>query len=124
MTVELRQQRVELPADGIVRVRVKSGANIDTPDAEECVRAMLTLIGGSPLPALIDMTQLRSISDEARAYLSGPATEKVARAAAMVVSSPLSRAVGNIFLVMNKTRFPTRMFTSEDDAVQWLRGYL
>ena len=124
MSVDLRQQLVEPPTDGIIRVRVKTGADIETADAEECVRAMHALIDERPRPTLIDLTRLRSISHEARAYFSGPATERVTRAAAMVVSSPLSRAVGNFFLVMNKTRFPIRMFTSEDDAVHWLRGYL
>jgi len=36
--------------------------------------------------------------------------------------SPLSRAVGNIFLGVNRPLVPCRLFTSEPQALAWLRG--
>jgi hypothetical protein len=44
-------------------------------------------------------------------------------ATALIISSPLSRAIGNFFLGLNRTSMPTRLFTSEADALAWLSEY-
>jgi hypothetical protein len=37
-----------------------------------------------------------------------------------VVSSPVSRVIGNVYLRLNRSSTPTRLFTGENDAVAWL----
>ncbi len=38
--------------------------------------------------------------------------------------APLSRAIGNIFMGLNKPDFPLRLFTSDAEALAWLTGFL
>jgi hypothetical protein len=44
--------------------------------------------------------------------------------AAMLIDSAVSRMIGNIFLATQKTSFPVRLFNSEAEAIQWLKGFL
>jgi hypothetical protein len=75
-------------------------------------------------PTLVDVTALRSISRDARRFFAGPEPVEVVSASAMVVASPLAKAIGNFFIGLNKTSSPTRLFASEGDALEWLRGFL
>ena len=45
-------------------------------------------------------------------------------ALAIFADSPASRVIGNIFLTVNKPIFPTRIFTDEGDALDWLEDYV
>ncbi len=42
--------------------------------------------------------------------------------AALVVPSPLSRAIGSFFIGLSKPPIPTRLFKSVDEALAWLRS--
>ncbi|WCL81074.1 STAS/SEC14 domain-containing protein [Saprospira sp. CCB-QB6] len=67
---------------------------------------------------LSDISQLKSTEREARDYL---AKHGIAAGAALLTYSPISKLVGNLFLKFNKPKFPTRLFTSEEKALAWLR---
>lgn len=43
---------------------------------------------------------------------------------AMLVDTPLSRTLDNFYLGLNKPPLPTRLFTTEDKGLEWLKGYL
>jgi hypothetical protein len=124
VSTELRSQSIELGADGIVRARLKPGVDVGAEDAIEAVRVIALLCADGRRPVLVDMSQLRSMTRDARVYFAGPETAKVESAVALLIKSPLTRAIGNFFMGLNKTLFPTRLFTSEAEAVQWLRGQL
>ena len=70
------------------------------------------------------MQALKGMSRDARVYFAGPQTAEVESAAALLIHSPLGRAVGNFFLGLNKPLFPTRLFTSESDALAWLSSFV
>ncbi|MBK7859079.1 MAG: STAS/SEC14 domain-containing protein [Archangiaceae bacterium] len=122
-TVEIRVQTLTLTPDGVVRVKMKQDSEMQLADAREAVAAVATLGAGRALPVMIDLSGAKYISREARAYLAGPETARVETAAALLVDSPVTRAFGNFFLGLNKPRFPTRLFTSEADALAWLASY-
>jgi len=41
----------------------------------------------------------------------------------MLVGSPLSQALGNMLMGLNRPAIPCRLFTSELEALKWLRGF-
>jgi hypothetical protein len=45
-------------------------------------------------------------------------------AVALVVSTPLSRVVGNLFLTVMRPPFPVRLFDNEASALTWLEGFV
>jgi hypothetical protein len=122
--IELRTQWIRLGADGIIYIRTKPGLELEGKDAEDGIRAVGTLCNGTPRPALVDLSNLKSMTREARLHFAGPETAKVESAAALLIRSPLTKAIGNFFMGLNKPIIPTRLFTSETDAIAWLRGFL
>ena len=121
--ISVRTQRIRLDDDGIVRAELLPHIDVDHADAVEAVGAIATLSGGKRVPVLVDLRRVKSMSREARTYFSGVETSRTESAAALLVGSPLTRAIGNFFLGLNRPCFPTRLFTSEEDALAWLHGF-
>ena len=122
--VEVRTQTLWLEDDGIVRVKMKPNVQFSLQDAQATIRAISSVCGGKRCPALVDMRGLVSMDREARRYFAGEETAKVESAAALLIESPLSKAIGNFFMGLNKPIVPTRLFTSEAEALAWLKGFV
>jgi hypothetical protein len=122
--LEMRTLTIWLEGDGIVRLKLKPNVQITLQDVQASVRAVSELCGGKRSPALVDMRGLMSMDREARVFLAGEETAKVESAAALIIESPLTRAIGNFFMGLNKPLIPTRLFTSEAEALAWLKGFL
>ena len=75
-------------------------------------------------PVLVDMRLQKSITREARQFYSRKESMDIITALALFVESPISKVLANFYLGLNKPPCPTRLFTSEDEAREWLRGYL
>ncbi len=119
----LRTGRFWLDEDGILRGECFEGAEETLVDAEEQLREQRVMAGGRARPFLMDISRVRSLSRDARNYFAkSAAAQEVFSSVALVVGSPLSRAVGNFFIGLNKPLMPTRLFTSEEDALGWLRA--
>jgi hypothetical protein len=117
--------RVELTGDGIVEATLRAGREIGRSDAVAVIDAIAGLGRGSPVPVLVDLSELSAaVNRAARQYFAGPETAAVESAAALLIRSPVSRVVGNFFLGLNRPQVPTRLFTSKTDALAWLAGYL
>lgn len=121
--VEVRSQWIRLGDDGILYVKAEPGAEIDRDEAEASVHAARQL-SNQPRPALVDLSNLKGMTREARVYYAGPETAKGRSALALLIKSPVARVFGNFFMGLNKTTVPTRLFTSEPEAIAWLRGFL
>jgi hypothetical protein len=107
--------------DDILRGECFEDAEETLDDAKEQLAHQRKMIDGKPLPFLMDIRLVRSLSRDARAYFASAEAAQVFRATALLVSSPLSRAIGNFFLGLNRAQMPTRLFTSESEALVWLR---
>jgi hypothetical protein len=122
--VEVRTCRVWLDDDGIVHVKWSPQAKIGIEEARQLIRAISALSGGTARPIFVDMSEITAIDREARLYFAGEETAMVESAAALLIGSPLTRAIGNFFMGLNKPLIPTRLFTSEAEALAWLKGLL
>jgi hypothetical protein len=120
--VTLRTGRFWLDDEGFLRGECFEGAEQTLADSEEQLREQRPMGGGTPRPFLMDISRVRSLSRDARNYFaSSDASREMFSCVALVVGSPLSRAVGNFFIGLNKPRMPTRLFTSEEEGLAWLR---
>jgi len=108
--------RTWLLEEGIVREIYKS-VNINLDMMKEHIEDSLQAYGVGAW-YLSDISQLKSTDRDARDYL---AKHGIAAGAALLTYSPISKLVGNLFLKFNKPKFPTRLFTSEEKALAWLR---
>ncbi len=108
----------------IIIGRFRAGAEVTLADAQENVALCLRMNGGRKRPLLVDLRVVKSQTAEARSYLAGPEGSEVCSAVALLIGSPLSRVLGNFFLGLNKPGVPTQLFTSEQEALTWLRSFL
>jgi hypothetical protein len=69
------------------------------------------------------MTGIKSISKEAKRYMATIGNTLV-KAGALITGSTMGRTIGNISLTIDKPEVPTRLFTDEKKAKQWLRQYV
>jgi hypothetical protein len=111
-----------LDNEGIAHVVYPTGARIGLAQAHAEIDAVASLGQGSQLPAVVDMSGVRSVDRPARALYSGEKAKNTYLAVALVTNSPVSRVLGNFFLGLNKPSMPVRLFDREVDAVTWLRG--
>jgi hypothetical protein len=122
--IETRTSRLWLGEDGILRGVIKPDAEETLADAEANVSAAAKIADGRKFPLFIDMTRMMSATREARSYYGGEEPAKYSLAQALLVGSAVSRIIGNFFIRLNRTSFPTRLFTSEAEALEWLKGFM
>ncbi len=93
-------------------------------ETENSAREMFELcsegFNGKPWSVLIDIRNLISITKEARAFYAKQPARYNCRRAALLVNSYLSMLTANIFMWFDQPAIPTRMFTSEANALQWI----
>lgn len=105
---------------GFIITRVAPLAEINLDHAKENTLKVRELSGDVVYPILVDMRKIRSISKEARDHFAMRDRKPGVVAIAMLVSSPLSRIIGNFFLGLNLPAVPTRMFTDREQAERWI----
>jgi hypothetical protein len=116
--------KIFLAEDGIVRVMMFPDVDIRLEDAQEAFAAHLKICQGKRHPLLVDARKLRSFARDARQFFASEEVSRVTLAFALIVDTPVSRVLGNFYLGLNKPQLPTRLFTDEDKALEWLKEYI
>ena len=89
-------------------------------DARANMAAVEQLSGGQPTLLLIDSRKLAHMTPQVRNYYVSDEATHLIRALAIVLTSPLSRLMGNVFLRFQNPRVPTKLFTDDVAALHWL----
>jgi hypothetical protein len=90
--------------------------------ASQVLELGLQIAGGRTRPVLVLMHDVRRIDREARAFFASDAYLRLAYQTALVVSSPVSRVIGNFFVGLNRLKYPCKVFDEQERAVAWLGG--
>jgi hypothetical protein len=102
----------------------KDGAEETLDDAVEVTAALGVLGGEAKHAILVDLRPAKSVAPAARWHYVGSDRPRREMALALLVGSALSRVIGNFALAASRGRLPMRLFTSQVEAIQWLRGFL
>ncbi|MDD5434152.1 MAG: hypothetical protein PH343_01855 [Nitrospira sp.] len=122
--IETRNGRIWLGDDGIVRYVTEPGTEETLDTAKETIAAILTVSKGKKRPLLVDIHAIKSITREAREFFGRDERERELTAIALLVGSPVSRIIGSVFIGINRPPNPLKLFTSEGDAIEWLKAFL
>jgi hypothetical protein len=94
-------------------------------DAQRTSAAIVTLAAGTLRPALVDIRSMHMLTRDVRTYSMETQDIHMVSAAALLVRSPLSRMIGNIIMkIFAPAGIPLRLFTAEDNAMTWLKGFV
>lgn len=105
-------------ANRIARTDWLPGAVGDLATAQQIDRDIQAL-GQGHVRLLVDMRPIASVDRAAREFFINLNAHY--RAVAMVAGSPATRMMANFFLGLKRGSIPVRMFTSESEALDWLR---
>jgi predicted transcriptional regulator len=61
------------------------------------------------------------MTQECRRYFAGKEHAAVFTKCALIVTSPISKIIGNFFLGANKPIRPTKLFTDVNQGLNWLK---
>ena len=120
---------VEIRTQSSVHVRRADGIVVQTPiegttqtldDAKENVTTFQMLTEGRQTPLHVDGRPSYRQKPGVREYYASPAAAKNLAAMALLIGSSSGRFLFNLFLALSRPSTPTRVFTSEQEAITWL----
>ena len=121
---ELGFARIWLDESQIVRLVYFPGTMVTLKEAKEGGAAIIELCDGKKRPIYVDSRGVKNIDREARLFsVSEEAATPWIKAMA-VLTSPVTQVLGELFNRINKPPYPIRLFTSEDEALLYLRNFL
>jgi hypothetical protein len=95
---------------------------IDITVAKEIINSRLDYTGGRPMFTLIDFSNVKSVTKEARDYMNDPEGGlKGILGGAFLSNNAVSTLFINLYLRINKPSVPAKFFTKKEDALAWLR---
>lgn len=105
-------------------VLVDYGTAIVTPERVQDVLAKAEEVWGERRVAVL--VRAASVLDLARvaAVVEDKALAHFTVASAIVSASKVARLVGNLFMKIQRSPYPQRQFTDEQEALGWLRAHL
>ena len=122
--IETRTVKCWIEQDDIIKVVENQGSEQTLEDAKLNIEAIQRLAKGKKYPLLIDFRGIKSMNREAREYYSGEEGAKSVIAVALVISSSVSKIIANFLTKITRSKTPTRLFTTEEEAIKWLKGFL
>lgn len=118
------ESAVSFRSDGLAWVCIKTSNDVEVKHVVEIVSALEEYGKGKKFPLLITTQEYTLPSPEARTYIAKAESDPFASAEAYVIQSFSQKLVGNVYLQFNKPARPTRIFNSEEKAIEWLKTFL
>ncbi|MES2140931.1 MAG: hypothetical protein V4511_14585 [Bacteroidota bacterium] len=122
LLLDNEEVRIELE-DGILLANWKSSF-ADLNAAQQAVKFRLECTNFVPYPILLNVTALKKITKPARDFLASEIGCEGIIAGAFLINSDLGRLIGNFFIQINKPLRPSKLFTDEIKAKEWLSKYI
>jgi len=122
--IETTNAKVWLREDGITQAVYEPNSRDTLITAKENIAVNKKLHEGKKKPILIDYRNIKSQDKAARDYFASDEVAEIDSAIAILIDSGFSKVIGNFYMGLNKPKAPTKLFTSEENAIEWLKGYL
>ena len=122
--INLPKSTVHIDDDGIVISAYKKDSMVEIDDVYLNRETTLKLTGGKSCVTLIHLSNVTSVSKEARYYFSSAEWAEIFKAIALYATTPVNKSIGNFFLGINKPVMPVKLFDSKEKAIEWLKEYL
>jgi hypothetical protein len=106
----------------IIFFKYRPSIEIDIAMAKDLVNKRLDYTGGQSVYTLIDFTNVKSVTKEARDYMNSPEGGlKGILGGAFLSNSVVATLFINLYLKVSSPSIPAKFFTNTDDAITWLQ---
>jgi hypothetical protein len=120
--IDLAHTVLRMRDDGIVQVNFSDKLEIDINEVKEIVEAQKELSKGKKVLVLNIAGKQTSATSAARDFAASQDAVKYTLAEAYIVNNLAQKLVGNFYVNFHKPKAPTKIFTNEADAVNWLKS--
>jgi hypothetical protein len=110
-------------SNGIMFVEYKPGLVMNVEIAKLMVSDRLKVSNGISRPVFLDVRNFVSMDRATMKYYKSEEVVQCVTAAAFLTGNALTSLAGNIFLTLGKPLVPTRLFSDEKKALEWLEKY-
>jgi hypothetical protein len=106
----------------IIFFKYKPSIEIDINTAKDLVTNRLDYTSGQPVYTLIDFTNVKAVTKEARDYMNSPdGGLNGILGGAFLSNSVVATLFVNLYLKVSNPSIPAKFFTNSGDAINWLK---
>ena len=105
---------------GLLRHRLDEGITVKAEHAAGIREAVREVADGAPIRAVVDISGVQFADRHARDAIATALDDSNEVATAVIVGSPISRALGTLFLKLSRPKRPVKLFLDEEEAARWV----
>jgi hypothetical protein len=119
--IELPHTQLQLTSEGIMIIRCNDDFHYELEHVLELHQAQKEIANGNKFPTVTIIGKFTEASKEALDFVFSKEATAFALKDAFVVNSLSQKIIGNFYLKVKKPDIPTRLFTNENLAIEWLK---
>jgi len=108
--------------DGIFNSITRKNSVLDKKSLVETFDYIKKNAGNKKVCWISNVTDVLPPEKEVRDF-AATETPKIVKALALITNSSLSKMIAEIFMLVKRPPYPTKLFTNEAEAREWLRKY-
>jgi hypothetical protein len=112
-----------LRADGIMYIRITSEKEESVELVRKMVKKMGEMVNYKQVPLLARHEEFALPGKANRDYWATKEACPYSKADAFIISTVAMQLISNFYLRINKPERPTKMFTDEKEAIEWLKTF-
>ena len=110
-------------SDGILHSHTSSNLDFNIDSLKKFNEVMGRIVNYKKVPLLITLDEFAIPPVETREFWAKTESCPYSSADAYITATVGHKLIGNIYLKFNKPGRPTKMFTTMEDAVEWLKNF-
>jgi hypothetical protein len=115
---------ISLRQDGIIQTDIELDKVMEIYHIKLGVDFIKEIYTGEKFPLLFKVGDFSLPSQESLKYQANEDSNLYASAEAYVITSFYQKIIADFYLKINKPARPTKFFSTEKEAVKWLKGFL
>lgn len=124
-TIRTKQAAIWRDELSIIHIKYDKDAELGFNDAKSIFSIVKELNMGTAIrPIITDIREAKVFSKEFKDFFNDNTVKEFAVAIGVLVHSPLSKAMANLYFKISKPTVPMQLFTHEQEALKWLAQYL
>jgi hypothetical protein len=126
ITFRLRTSTVWFDDEGILYSKPDPDAPVDqsNEDIKEDMEKLRSFVGNRKVCIVGEASKTaQSPRKEQRDFIAAE-IESITKAMAIIITSPVSRMIANLFFSFKPPAYPVKMFNTQEEATAWIRQYL
>lgn len=119
--IELRTTIISLREDGIVQMDMKEADEFLLQDAKDCAEAIKRFSTKKKVRVLSIINFYITMDKDVREFWASEVLENYISCEAFVVQNVSMKMITKFYILFNKPKRPSQIFTAEKNALGWLK---